>query len=66
MGPIKTRAKKPKLSLMELLPPKTDVRPTPRAIIKGTVNGPVVTPPASKDIGKKLGGTKAAKINTNR
>ena len=52
-GPMEARATKPKLSLRELLPPKTEVRLTPRARMKGTVIGPVVTPPESKDIGTK-------------
>ncbi|OPZ76258.1 MAG: hypothetical protein BWY78_01426 [Alphaproteobacteria bacterium ADurb.Bin438] len=37
-------------------------KPIPNAIIKGTVIGPVVTPPASKATDKKLSGTNKAKI----
>ena len=41
-----------------------DATPTPRDIINGTVIGPVVTPPESKDIERKLSGTKNARMNT--
>lgn len=38
--------------------------PTPRAMMNGTVMGPVVTPPESKATLKKSFGTKAARTNT--
>ncbi len=37
--------------------------PIPRAIINGTVIGPVVTPPESNAIDKRLFGIKNANIN---
>ena len=64
MGPTEQRATRPKL----LLPPSrvrpTEVRPTPRAMIKGTVMGPVVTPPESKATARKSPGTKAVRRNS--
>ena len=36
--------------------------PTPSAMIKGTVIGPVVTPPESKATPQKLFGTKRARM----
>ena len=35
--------------------------PTPRAMMKGTVMGPVVTPPESKATARNSFGTKAAR-----
>lgn len=42
----------------------TEATPTPSAIIKGTVIGPVVTPPESKAVERKSFGTNAASVNT--
>ena len=58
------RATKPKLSLAEFLSLREEAMPTPRAMMKGTVMGPVVTPPESKDTGTKLAGVKKARIKT--
>ena len=58
MGPILHRATRPKLSLVAFLSLRTEARPTPRAMMKGTVMGPVVTPPESKDTGIKSLGVK--------
>ena len=38
--------------------------PTPSAIIKGTVMGPVVTPPESKATARKSAGTRKASTKT--
>ena len=53
-GPIEQRAIKPKLFSFAFLPPIVIDIPNPIAIIKGTVIGPVVTPPESKESGIKL------------
>ena len=58
------RATRPKLSLAAFLSLREEATPRPRAMIKGTVMGPVVTPPESKDTGMKLAGAKAASRNT--
>ena len=47
MGPMLHRAIKPKLSLAPSLSLRAADKPTPSAMMKGTVIGPVVTPPAS-------------------
>ena len=39
--------------------------PTPKLMMKGTVMGPVVTPPASKATARKSGGAKNARIKTS-
>ena len=57
-GPILLNATRPKLSSPLFLPLRTAATPTPRDIMKGTVTGPVVTPPASNEIAQKLCGTK--------
>ena len=41
-----------------------DAIPTPSAIIKGTVIGPVVTPPESNATARKSPGTNMAMIKT--
>ena len=67
MGPTLHRATRPKLSLVAFLSLRTEASPTPRAMIKGTVIGPVVTPPESKDTGmKSLGVSAMASTNTIR
>ena len=58
------RATRPKLSLVAFLSLRMDAMPTPSAIIKGTVMGPVVTPPESKAAGIKISGTKWERMNT--
>ena len=60
MGPTEQRAIRPKLSWEDCLVPRRVDTPTPKAIIKGTVMGPVVTPPESKATAKKSGGAKKA------
>ena len=52
IGPIEAIPTKPKLSLVEFLPPLTVATPAPNAKINGTVAEPVVTPPLSKINGK--------------
>ena len=54
MGPTEQSATRPKLFSLLLRSPKTPAIPTPRAMIKGTVIGPVVTPPESKARGNRL------------
>ena len=60
MGPMEQRAISPKLSWEECLVPRNAETPTPKAMIKGTVIGPVVTPPESKATARKSGGAKKA------
>ena len=43
----------PKLFSLASLPPTVVAIPKPKAIMKGTVIGPVVTPPESKDMERK-------------
>ena len=50
-GPMEHRAIRPKLFSLARRPPTVRAMPTPRAMMKGTVIGPVVTPPESNDIG---------------
>ncbi len=65
IGPTLERATRPKLSLEAFLSPRTDARPTPIAMINGTVMGPVVTPPESKATARKSRETKKeTPINT--
>ena len=66
MGPMLHRATRPKLSLSEWSEWPTEERPRPSAMMNGTVIGPVVTPPESKDTGRNSRGTKAARANTRR
>ena len=60
------RETRPKLSLAEFLSLRLEATPRPRAMMKGTVMGPVVTPPESKETGMKLPGAKAARAKTRR
>ncbi len=55
---------RPKLSLEPSLSLRVEERPTPMAIIKGTVIGPVVTPPESNATAMKSAG--AAKESKNQ
>ena len=64
MGPMEHRATRPKLSPPASLSLRTALTPTPSAIIKGTVIGPVVTPPESKAVERKSFGMNAASVNT--
>ena len=64
MGPILLSATRPKLSSPLFLPLLTAATPTPKDMMKGTVTGPVVTPPESKETAQKLWGTnKSATAN---
>ena len=64
MGPILQRDTRPKLSLEPFLSLLVEERPTPIAIIKGTVMGPVVTPPESNATEiKSEGATKDSRNN---
>ena len=53
IGPTEHIAIRPKLFSSTFLPPRVIAIPTPRAIINGTVIGPVVTPPESKASARK-------------
>ena len=66
MGPMEHSATRPKLSLAEFRSLRTEAMPTPRAMMKGTVMGPVVTPPESKETGMKSAGARAATPKTIR
>ena len=57
-------ATRPKLSSAAWRSPRIADTPTPSAMIKGTVMGPVVTPPESKATARNSRGTKAASTNT--
>ena len=59
IGPILHSAMSPKLSPAPSLSLLEDESPIPKAIINGTVIGPVVTPPASNATDKKFAGTNA-------
>ena len=62
-GPTEHSATRPKLSWAAFSSLRMEDTPTPRAIIKGTVIGPVVTPPLSKETGTKSAGAKNASRN---
>ena len=64
MGPMLERATMPKLSSWEVLSARVEAIPTPRDMIKGTVMGPVVTPPESKATAKKDLGAKSITAKT--
>ena len=55
-------ATRPKLSVCAWLSLRMEDTPTPSAMIKGTVMGPVVTPPESKATARKSLSTSAARI----
>ena len=63
IGPMLQKEIRPKLSLEPSLSLRVEERPTPMAIIKGTVIGPVVTPPESNATAMKSAG--AAKESKN-
>ena len=56
---------RPKLSLAEFLSLRVEAMPRPRDMIKGTVMGPVVTPPESKETGMKFSGARKARRKTS-
>ena len=60
MGPMEQSATRPKLSSAAWRSERMAATPTPSAMIKGTVMGPVVTPPESKATERNSFGTKAA------
>ena len=64
MGPMLHSATTPKLSASESLWLRRAVSPAPMPIIKGTVIGPVVTPPESKATAKNSLGTRKASRKT--
>ena len=64
MGPMLHRATRPKLSSVPSGSLRAADKPTPSAMIKGTVMGPVVTPPESKATEEKLDGEKKERTNT--
>ena len=51
---------RPKESDWEFLSLRSEVMPMPSAMMNGTVIGPVVTPPASKDTAMKSAGASMA------
>ena len=57
-------ATRPKLSLAAWRSLRMAEIPTPKAMMKGTVIGPVVTPPESKATARNSRGAKAARTNT--
>ena len=60
MGPMEHMATRPKLSSAAWRSLRMEETPTPSAMIKGTVMGPVVTPPESKATDRKSGSDRAA------
>ena len=60
IGPAEHSAIRPKLSPDLEVSAAIEEIPTPIAMIKGTVRGPVVTPPASNATERKSGETSAA------
>ena len=60
MGPTEHSATRPKLSEPALRSLRICATPTPRARMKGTVMGPVVTPPESNAMPRKSASVKAA------
>ena len=58
MGPTLHKATSPKLSLAPSRSLRAADRPTPSAMINGTVIGPVVTPPESNATAVKASGEK--------
>ncbi len=64
IGPIEQSATRPKLSFSACLSLRIADIPTPRAMMNGTVIGPVVTPPESKATARKSFGTNMANANT--
>ena len=64
MGPTEPRETKPKLSEPEFLSFRMEAMPMPSAMMKGTVIGPVVTPPESKATDKKVSGVQKARMKT--
>ena len=64
MGPMEHSATRPKLSASAFLSLRMLETPTPSARIKGTVMGPVVTPPESNATLKKSESASAASTKT--
>ena len=65
MGPTEHSATRPKESSAAVLSLRMAVMPRPKAMIKGTVIGPVVTPPESKATARKLSGTRKVSASTS-
>ena len=66
IGPMEQSAVRPKPSVSAPLSLRIEATPTPIAMIKGTLIGPVVTPPESNASGTNAGGTNIESINTAR
>ena len=64
IGPTEQRAVNPNPSVSEFLLFPSVATPVPMAIIKGTLIGPVVTPPESKASGINVSGTKKDSMKT--
>ena len=58
-------ATRPKLSSLAFSSLRMEATPTPSAMMNGTVMGPVVTPPESKDTARKPGSDRKASTNTS-
>ena len=65
MGPTLHSATRPKLSSAPSGPVREAERPTPSAMMNGTVMGPVVTPPESNATEVKLSGEKNESRNSS-
>ena len=63
MGPTLESATRPKESSCPFLSLRMEATPTPSDMMKGTVIGPVVTPPESKETAQKSSETKMLKMN---
>ena len=64
IGPMDDMDTRPKLSSAACLSLRIAETPTPKAMMKGTVIGPVVTPPESKAMARKSAGENIANTNT--
>ena len=64
IGPRAIRPTRPKLSFSEALSPRAEATPNPKAMMKGTVSGPVMTHPKSKEAGRNSAGATAPNANT--
>lgn len=64
MGPMEARPTMPKPLSSPSFFLVVAATPRPKAMIKGTVTGPVVAPPESKAMPTKVGSTKAQAMKT--
>ena len=66
MGPTEHNEIRPKLSSAAFPSLRMEEMPMPKAMMKGTVMGPVVTPPESKATAIKSAGAKKTRPKTMR